>query len=366
MVDRYNFSAGPAVLPKEVLRQVQQEFSDWKGIGSSIVEISHRSKDFTEMADESIADLKELLAIPDNYRVLFAHGGARGQFAAVAMNLMRTGKADYIDSGYWSHCAADEAEKYGEVKRINVVEKDALGRKKIRPMSQWALSDDADYLYLCANETLDGLELKEEPIWQDKIVVADMSSDILSKPIDVSRYGMIFAGAQKNVGPAGLTIIIIREDLIGEPHPLTPAIFDYRILDKYESMFNTPATFPWYVAGLVFKWLKSQGGLVEITKRNEEKAALLYHTIDNSDGFYRNMIVPENRSLMNVSFLLPDESLNGEFITKAKAQGLTDLKGHRLTGGLRASIYNAMPLEGVETLVAFMQAFADNHRGDKK
>lgn len=356
MTQVFNFSAGPAVLPKEVLRRAQQELCDWQGLGSSVIEVSHRGKEFMQLAEESIRDLRDLLKIPDNYKVLFSHGGARAQFAAVPLNLLGDkNNADYIDSGYWSQCAIKEAQKYCDPKAINVVtEKNGL--RAARPMSEWQLSDDAAYVHYCPNETLDGLAINEEPDWNDKIVVADMSSTILSRPLDINRYGLIYAGAQKNIGPAGITVIIVREDLIGYARKEVPSIFDYKILFDNDSMFNTPATFPWYMSALVFQWLKEQGGLGEMAMRNQKKAALLYQAIDNSD-FYSNGIAVDNRSLMNVSFRLANADLDKVFVEEAKAAGLHALKGHRIVGGMRASLYNAMPIEGVQALVNFMADF---------
>jgi phosphoserine aminotransferase len=357
----FNFSAGPAVMPAEVLRRAQQELCDWQGLGSSVMEVSHRGKEFMQLAEESVSDLRDLLKIPDNYKVLFAHGGARGQFAAVPLNLLADkDSADYIDSGYWSLSAMKEAQKYCRPKVDNVII-DLDGKKAVKPMSQWHLNADSAYLHYCSNETLDGVVINEEPEWQDKIVVADMSSNILSRPLDINRYGLIYAGAQKNIGPSGITVIIVREDLIGHARQEIPSIFDYKILLDNDSMFNTPATFPWYMSALVFKWLKAQGGLSEMLSRNQEKAALLYKTIDES-SLYSNAIAADNRSLMNVSFRLADANLDAVFLEEAKAAGLNGLKGHRIVGGMRASIYNAMPIEGVRALAEFMTDF-ERRRG---
>lgn len=343
-------------MPKEVLQRAQQELCGWQGLGSSVMEVSHRGKEFIQLAEESIADLRELMNIPDNYKVLFSHGGARGQFAAVPLNLLSVNNcADYIDSGYWSHSAYDEAQKYCEPNLFNVLT-ESDGVKAVMPMSEWRLTNNAAYVHYCPNETLDGVAIDEEPIWDNKVVVADMSSTILSRPLDISRYGLIYAGAQKNIGPAGITLIIVREDLLGRARQEIPSIFDYKILFDKESMFNTPATFPWYMAALVFKWLKEQGGLSRMAARNEEKATLLYRAIDGSD-FYHNGVAKANRSVMNVSFRLADASLDQKFIEESKAAGLHALKGHRIVGGMRASIYNAMPIEGVQALVNFMADF---------
>ncbi|MCC8420331.1 3-phosphoserine/phosphohydroxythreonine transaminase [Photorhabdus thracensis] len=353
----YNFSAGPAMLPAEVLRRAEQELCNWHGIGTSIMEISHRSKEFISVAKKAEHDLRDLLSVPENYKVLFCHGGARGQFAAIPMNLLGDNvKADYIDGGYWAKCAVKEAEKYCTPNVINI-KTEINGFKGVKPMSEWSLSSDAAYVHYCPNETIDGIAVHEEPDFNDdKVIIADYSSSILSGPLDVSRYGMIYAGAQKNIGSAGLTLVIVREDLLGKARKETPSIFDYTVLAEYDSMFNTPPTFAWYLSGLVFKWLKEQGGVQEMAKRNQAKAGLLYHAIDNSD-FYRNQIAPENRSLMNVPFQMADASLDNKFLAEAEAQGLQALKGHRVSGGMRASIYNAMPIEGVQALVDFMADF---------
>lgn len=356
MMQVYNFSAGPAVLPVEVLRRAQQELCDWQGLGSSVMEVSHRGKEFIEMAAESERDLRDLLKIPDNYKVLFAQGGGRSQFAAVPLNLLGTSsKADYIDGGYWAQCAIKEAEKYLTPNIINI-NTHINGLRGVKPMNEWVLSNDAAYVHYCSNETIGGIAIDEMPNFDDKIVVADFSSTILSRPIDVSRFGVIYAGAQKNFGPAGLTIVIVREDLLGKARKETPSTLDYQVAADNDSMFNTPATFPWYMAGLVFKWLKEQGGLTEIAHRNREKSALLYSTIDASD-FYHNDVAKVNRSWMNVPFLLADSTLDKLFIEESNAAGLHALKGHRIVGGMRASLYNAMPIEGVRALCEFMTAF---------
>ena len=356
----FNFSAGPAMIPVEVLQRAQQELLTWHGLGTSVMEISHRSKEFIEVAKESEQDLRDLLAIPDNYKVLFSHGGARAQFAAVPLNLLGdAASADYIDGGYWAHSAIAEARKYCEPRVIDVKTR-VDGQRAILPMGEWALSDDAAYVHYCPNETIDGLAIDELPDFGDKIVVADYSSTILSGPLDVSRFGVIYAGAQKNIGPAGLTLVIVREDLLGKARRELPSVLDYQVLAENDSMFNTPPTFAWYLSGLVFKWLKAQGGLAEIDKRNQAKADLLYRFIDHSD-FYRNDVAPANRSRMNVPFLLADASLDKVFLEESVAAGLHALKGHRAVGGMRASLYNAMPLAGVEALVAFMDDFVRRH-----
>ncbi|KHN91674.1 phosphoserine aminotransferase [Pectobacterium actinidiae] len=348
------------MLPVEVLRRAEQELCNWNGLGTSVMEISHRSKEFMQVAAESEQDLRDLLKIPSNYKVLFCHGGARAQFAAVPLNLLgERSTADYIDGGYWAHSAINEAEKYCTPNVIDV--KTRVGELRgIKPMREWTLSDDAAFVHYCPNETIDGVAIEEEPDFGDKIVVADYSSSILSRRIDVSRYGVIYAGAQKNIGPAGLTLVIVRDDLLGKARRELPSILDYQVLADNDSMFNTPPTFAWYLSGMVFKWLKENGGLAEMEKRNQEKADLLYSAIDGND-FYRNDVAVANRSRMNVPFLLADSALDKVFLEESVAAGLHALKGHRVVGGMRASIYNAMPLEGVKALTEFMSDFARRH-----
>lgn len=355
----FNFCAGPAMIPADVLKKAQQELIDWNGLGTSVMEISHRSKEFIQVAQQSEQDLRDLLGIPDNYHVLFCHGGARAQFAAVPMNLLGDATtADYIDGGYWAHSAAEEAEKYCRPNVIDITcEKD--GKRAMLPASEWPLSDEAAFVHFCPNETIDGIEIRDLPV-TDKPIVADLSSTILSREIDVSKYGVIYAGAQKNIGPAGLTIVIVRDDLLGKAQTVLPSILDYSVQVDKESMFNTPPTFAWYLAGEVFKWLKSIGGVAEMQKRNEAKAKVLYDFIDQSD-FYRNNVHADNRSLMNVPFQLKDDALDALFLEQADAAGLKALKGHRVVGGMRASIYNAMPIEGVQALVDFMREFEQQH-----
>ncbi|WNN45841.1 MULTISPECIES: 3-phosphoserine/phosphohydroxythreonine transaminase [Winslowiella] len=360
MTQVFNFSSGPAMLPVEVLRRAEQELCNWQGLGTSVMEISHRSKEFIQVAEEAEQDLRDLMKIPSNYKVLFCHGGARAQFAAVPLNLLGQAKtADYVDGGYWAQSAIKEAVKYCTP---NVIDAKTTvdGLTAITPMSSWALSDDAAYVHYCPNETIDGIAINEQPDFGNKVVVADLSSTILSHPIDVSRYGVIYAGAQKNIGPAGITLVIVREDLLGQARKELPSILDYKVLADNESMFNTPPTFAWYLSGLVFKWLKEQGGVSEIDKRNQAKADLLYGVIDNSD-FYRNGVALANRSRMNVPFQLADANLDKLFLEESFAAGLHALKGHRVVGGMRASIYNAMPLEGVKTLTDFMVDFERRH-----
>ena len=356
----FNFSSGPAMLPVEVLRRAEQELCNWHGLGTSVMEISHRSKEFIQVAEEAEQDFRDLLKIPSNYKVLFCHGGARAQFAAVPMNLLgNRSTADYVDGGYWALSAVKEAQKYCTP---NVIDAKTTidGKRAILPMREWALSDDAAYVHYCPNETIDGIAINETPDFGDKVVVADLSSTILSSPIDVSRYGVLYAGAQKNIGPAGLTLVVVREDLLGQSRNELPSMLDYKILADNASMFNTPPTFAWYLSGMVFKWLKEQGGVAEMDKRNQAKADLLYSTIDNSD-FYRNDVATANRSRMNVPFQLADAALDKVFLEESLAQGLHALKGHRVVGGMRASIYNAMPLEGVKALTDFMIDFERRH-----
>lgn len=344
------------MLPADVLRRAQQELCDWQGLGTSVMEISHRSKEFIRVAQESEQDLRDLLHIPSNYKVLFCHGGGRGQFAGVPLNLLGDKTtADYYDGGYWAASAIKEAKKYCQPVAHDVtIEVD--GKRAIKPMRDWQISENSAYLHYCPNETIDGVAIDETPDFGDRVVVADFSSTLLSRPLDISRFGVIYAGAQKNIGPAGLTLVIVREDLLGKAHPSCPSILDYSVLDQNDSMFNTPPTFAWYLAGLVFKWLKEQGGVTAIDKINQAKADLLYGVIDNS-SFYRNNVAAGNRSRMNVPFQLADSSLDALFLEEAFAAGLHALKGHRVAGGMRASIYNAMPLEGVKALTDFMVDF---------
>ncbi len=357
MTQVYNFSSGPAMLPKAVLEQVQQELLDWQGLGTSVMEISHRSKEFISVAQTAEQDLRDLLSIPANYKVLFCQGGARAQFAAVPANLLgNASHADYIDGGYWAHSAIKEATKFCTPNLIDIKTTED-NHIALLPMSEWQLNDNAAYVHYCPNETIDGTAIDEEPDFGDRVVVADLSSTILSRPLDINRYGVIYAGAQKNIGPAGLTLVIVREDLLGNAQQSFPSVLDYRALADNDSMFNTPPTFAWYLSGLVFKWLKAQGGLEAIARKNQAKADLLYSTIDSSD-FYRNNVIARNRSKMNVPFQLADANLDKLFLEQSLAAGLHALKGHRVVGGMRASIYNAMPIEGVKALTEFMQDFA--------
>lgn len=355
----YNFSAGPAVLPQDVLIEAAREMTDWHGSGMSVMEMSHRGREFMSIAADAEADLRELLAIPSNYKVLFLQGGGHSQFSMVPLNLLGDRKSiDFVVTGHWGKLALKEAHRFAEV---NVA---ASGEDSqfttIPPQSGWKRDPGAAYLHYVSNETIGGVQFPYIPE-SDVPLVCDMSSDFLSRPVDVSRFGLIFAGAQKNVGPAGLTLVIIREDLLGHVRPGTPTMFDYRVHADADSMYNTPPTYAIYMAGLVFKWLKAQGGLKGIAARNAEKAALLYQAIDASNGFYRCPVDKPYRSQMNVPFRLPSEALEVQFVESAAAAGLVQLKGHRSVGGMRASIYNAMPLEGVRTLVRFMNDFARNN-----
>ena len=355
MTQIFNFSAGPAVLPKEVLAQARDEMMDWHDSGMSVMEMSHRGKEFMTIAAEAEADLRELMNIPSNYKVLFLQGGAHSQFSMVPMNLLR-GKisADYLDTGIWSKKAIDEAARYCEV---SVVASSKDENYTYAPAQDaWKLNKDAAYVHFTSNETIGGVEMFWTPKTGDVPLVCDMSSHILSRPVDVSQYGIIYAGAQKNIGPAGLTIVIVRDDLIGTTIAGTPTMFDYKVHADNDSMYNTPATYGIYMAGLVFKWLKAKGGLAAIEKINIAKSALLYDYLDASD-FYHSPIAIENRSRMNIPFTLKDASFDEAFLKQAQQNGLLQLKGHKLVGGMRASIYNAMPIEGVQALISFMKQF---------
>ena len=356
----YNFCAGPAMLPTEVMLQAQEELINWHGRGCSIMEMSHRGKDFMAVAAKAEQDLRDLMQVPSNYKVLFMHGGGRGQFSAVPLNLLQANQtADYIVSGAWSKSAVEEAVKYGHINKQDIRQKTSEGIRTVVAPADWQLTNGAAYVHCCPNETVDGVEFTDLPDTTSPIV-ADLSSTILSRPIDVSRYGVIYAGAQKNIGPSGLTLAIVREDLLPGKDAVIPSVLDYRLAADNDSMFNTPPTFAWYLAGLVFKWLKRQGGVTEMATRNQAKAALLYDYIDKSD-FYSNDVDKAYRSWMNVPFFLADDRLNDMFVDQAEHHGLLALKGHRMVGGMRASIYNAMPLEGVQTLVSFMQEFERVH-----
>ncbi len=355
----FNFSAGPAALPEEVLEIAKAEMLDWHGSGMSIMEVSHRGKEFGQIVEQSQADLRELLNIPANYKILFLQGGATSQFSMVPFNLLRgNNKADYVNTGFWSERAIAEANKYCQV---NIVASGESGKFTTIPNSDsWQLSKDAAYLHYTANETIHGVEFHYIPQSLDASeipLVTDMSSNMLSRPFDVSKFGLIYAGAQKNIGPAGLTIVIVRDDLIGQVDSKAPTLFDYQYLAKNDSMANTPPTYSWYIAGLVLQWLKKNGGLSAIAETNKKKAELLYSTIDQSE-FYQNPVAPECRSLMNIPFILKDAALDKVFLDEAKKAGLLGLAGHRAVGGMRASLYNAVTLEAVQALTSFMGDFA--------
>ena len=355
----FNFSAGPAALPESVLRQAADEMLDWHGSGMSVMEMSHRGKEFISIANEAEALLRELLAVPANYKVLFMQGGAIGENAIVPMNMLRgKASADYVDTGEWSKKSIKEAKKYGGV---NVAASAAdTGYTTIPRRETWQLDPDAAYVHICSNETIGGVEYHFTPDVGSVPLVADMSSSILSRPVDVAKYGLIYGGAQKNIGPAGLTIVIVREDLLGGALPITPSAFDYKIVADNDSMYNTPPTYAIYIAGLVFNWIKARGGLVAMDLHNRKKAALLYDYLDTT-AFYRAPVARDCRSLMNVPFKLKDDALDAAFLEGAEARGLVQLKGHRSVGGMRASIYNAMPIEGVQALVAWMKEFEASH-----
>ena len=351
----YNFSAGPAVLPEEVLKEAAAEMLDYQGWGMSVMEMSHRSSVFQEIIETAEADIRELMHIPDNYKVLFLQGGASQQFAMIPMNLMKNKVADYIVTGQWAKKAAKEAEKYGEVHVIASSEDKTFSY--IPDCSDLDISEDADYVYICENNTIYGTKFKELPNTKGKTLVADVSSCFLSEPVDVSKYGVIYGGVQKNVGPAGVVIAIIREDLITDDVlEGTPTMLKYKTHADAKSLYNTPPAYGIYICGKVFKWLKKQGGLEAIKERNEKKAKILYDYLDESKLF-KGTVVPKDRSLMNVPFVTGDKDLDAKFVKEAKKAGFENLKGHRSVGGMRASIYNAMPIEGVEKLVEFMKAF---------
>ncbi len=355
----FNFSAGPAALPLEVLEQARDELVNWHGSGMSVMEMSHRGKEYMSIQAEAEADLRELMGIPANYKVLFLQGGASSQFSMIPMNLLRgKASADYLNTGEWSKKAISEAKKYG---KVNVVASSEDKNFSYAPtQDKWKLDPDAAYVHYTPNETIGGVEIFWTPETGKVPLVADMSSNILSRPIDVSKFGLIYAGAQKNIGPAGLTIVIVREDLLGQTVAGTPVMFDYKIQADNDSMYNTPPTYAIYIAGLVFKMLKAKGGLAAMEKVNRAKAKLLYDALDASN-FFVSPVAKENRSLMNIPFTLKDASLDEEFLKGAKALKMVQLKGHRSVGGMRASIYNAMPVEGVQTLVDYMKAFEKKH-----
>jgi phosphoserine aminotransferase len=354
----YNFSAGPAVLPQEVLQQAAAEMMDWHGSGMSVMEMSHRGPEFMSIHDAALRDFRELLAVPDNYKVLFLQGGGLGENAIVPMNLLgrkpQPATVDFVITGSWTRKSAKEAAKYAQVNIAATAEDNNL--TAVPDPASWKLSKDAAYVHVCTNETIDGLEYNFVPDTGDVPLVADMSSHILARPVDVSRYGAIFGGAQKNIGPAGLTVVIVREDLLGHALPICPSAFDWSVIAENNSMYNTPPTYSIYIAGLVFQWLKRQGGVAAIEQKNIAKAKLLYEYLD-STGFYKNKVAVDSRSRMNVPFYLHDEALNTAFLAGAKERKLLQVKGHKSVGGMRASLYNAMPIEGVQALIDYMKDF---------
>ena len=355
----YNFSAGPAVLPEEVLKEAQEEMLDYRGCGMSVMEMSHRSKVFQNIIDEAEADLRDLMGIPSNYKVLFLQGGASLQFSMIPMNLMKNGVADYIVTGQWAKKAYAEAQKYGKVNKIASSEDKTFSY--IPDCSDLPISPDADYVYICENNTIYGTKYKKLPNTKGKTLVADVSSCFLSEPVNVSDYGIIYGGVQKNIGPAGMVISIVRDDLITDDVlPGTPTMMKFKTHADAGSLYNTPNCYCIYMCGKVFKWLKKMGGLEVMKQRNEEKAKLLYDFLDQSKLF-KGTVVPEDRSLMNVPFITGNADLDAKFVKESKEAGLENLKGHRTVGGMRASIYNAMPKEGVETLVAFMKKFEEEN-----
>ncbi|MBQ8692749.1 MAG: 3-phosphoserine/phosphohydroxythreonine transaminase [Synergistaceae bacterium] len=351
----FNFSAGPAVLPEEVLRKAQAEMLEYKDTGMSVMEMSHRSKDFEEILFTAEQDIRDLLSIPENYKVLFLQGGAYTQFAMIPMNLMRNKAADYIVTGQWSKKAAQEAKIFGKVNVIASSEDKNFSY--VPDLSNLNITPEADYVYICQNETVHGTTIKKLPDTKGKILVADVSSMFLSEPMDVSKYGLVYGGVQKNIGPAGLAIVIIREDLIyDEVLPFTPTMLKYKTHADAKSLFNTPSCFNIYICGLTFKWLKANGGLEAAKLRNEAKAKILYDFLDNSKLF-KVTVRPEDRSVMNAPFITGDKELDAKFIKEADLAGFKNIKGHRSVGGMRASMYNAMPYEGVAKLVEFMKKF---------
>jgi phosphoserine aminotransferase len=358
MTQVFNYSAGPAVLPKEVLAQAAAEMLDWHGSGMSVMEMSHRGPEFISIYEDAVRNLRELLNVPANYKILFLQGGGLGENAIVPLNLVgrvnKPATVDFVHTGIWTGKSIKEAAKYATV---NVAASgESTGFTAVPPRADWQLTKDAAYVHICTNETINGLEYQFVPDVGDVPIVADMSSHILSRQIDVSKYGVIFGGAQKNIGPAGLTLVIVREDLLGHALPICPSAFDWKIVADHDSMYNTPPTYAIYIAGLVFQWLKKQGGVAAMEQRNIAKAKMLYDYLDSTD-FYVNRVAQDSRSRMNVPFFLQDEALNGAFLEGAKAHHLLQLRGHKSVGGMRASIYNAMPLEGVQALVGYLKEF---------
>lgn len=354
----FNFSAGPAMLPHEVLEQAQKELVNWNGLGTSVMEISHRGKPFIEVAEQAEQDLRDLLGVPSDYSVLFMHGGGRGQFSTVPLNISQAGDlSQHLVTGQWSISAEQEARKFTRTNVVASTQTNDMGLIYVPEQSEWDFNPEAAYFQYCPNETVEGIEINWVPKTGNVPLVADMSSNILSKQINVEDYGILYAGAQKNIGPSGLTLVIIKNDLLGKSRADTPSIFNYELQANADSMVNTPPTFSWYLAGLVFKWLKKQGGVASIEEQNRQKAELLYDFIDSSD-FYANKVAKQNRSKMNVTFSLAHAKvLDPIFLQESEAAGLAALKGHRAVGGMRASIYNAMPLEGVKALIEFMKEF---------
>jgi len=355
----FNFGAGPAVMPREVMEQAQAEMLDWNGTGISVIEMSHRSKMFLSIAEEAEADLREILAIPENYKVLYVQGGATAMMSIVPLNLLaQGGTGDYLVTGSWSEKAFGEGERLG---KINAAASSKAEKYYTIPEpASWNISADAAYVYYTDNETITGVEFADIPDVGDVPLVCDMTSNFLSRPFDVSKFGIAFASAQKNFGPAGLACVVIREDLIGRAGPQVPFLYDLEVTAKNDSMFNTPPTFNWYFAGLIYKWIRKQGGLKAMDQKACERSGKLYSIIDTSD-FYSNPIDKKFRSRMNVPFILRDDTLNDTFLSEAKSNGLIELKGHRSVGGMRASIYNGMPMEGIDTLIDFMQDFEKRH-----
>ncbi len=359
----FNFSAGPAALPEPVLRRAAEEMLDWHGSGMSVMEMSHRGREFISIYEEAEALARELLAVPQDFRILFMQGGGLGENAIVPMNLSRGGQVDFVVTGGWSKKSHKEAQRYCDA--AVAASNEADGHTQLPAVGSWKLRSGTSYVHVCSNETIHGVEMHELPDLKaagcDAPLVADISSHMASRPVDWSRLGLAFGGAQKNIGPAGLTMVFVREDLLGRALPICPSAFDYKTVADNQSMYNTPPTYAIYIAGLVFNWIKSQGGIPAIEQRNIAKAKLLYDCIDGSGGFYLNKVAPDCRSRMNVPFFLRDESLNEAFLAGARERRLLQLKGHKTVGGMRASVYNAMPLEGVQALVNYLQEFASRH-----
>lgn len=355
----FNFSAGPAMLPEAVLKQVQDEFLEWQGQGASVMELSHRGKPFMALAEQAEQDLRDLLSIPDSYAVLFLQGGATTQFSAIPLNFGNgSGKADYAVTGHWGVKAVKDAKRFVDVNEVCNTSDSKF--TSVPAASQWQLSDDADYVHITPNETIAGVEFDWLPD-TDKPICADLSSTILSRPLDVEKYALIYAGAQKNIGPSGLTIVIVRKDLMGNCRENAPRLLDYQVMAESDSMSNTPPTLAWYISAKVFAWLKEQGGVEAIAKVNQRKAQKLYDYIDASDGYYTNPVDKNVRSTMNVPFILSNSDLDAKFLEESHAAGLHSLKGHRSVGGMRASIYNAMPEAGIDALIEFMDSFKANN-----